>query len=541
MRKQTKFVAVLSAAALFAIGASMTSFAATAHWEQEGEDWVYLDSDGDRVTDTWKKSGSNWFYLDSDGYMAKDTIVISGSNDDKYYVDANGAKVVNTWVSVDNEGDNECADQEDITTIWYFFGSEGKAKRAESGKKVFTNIPYGANMENRGTFAFDEDGHMLSGWQDVDSSDGTKTYRYYFNGENEGWAALGWQYLEKPEDDNFDDENPFEDEAWFWFGTNGRAAQDITKYINGQYYTFLPNGAMDDRWATGTPGISKTTGAIASGASAFYTDDIGHRRTGWIYTYDPADVDQEGDQHWFYLNNKGEAFNDQGKDTEEYKYNRETKSYELAADYNATATNVFDRTAVGTDVAAKVIKNKTFLFDENGRMLTGLREITGDVAEVYDEDELPEVTKNRKVVPREGGKDLEAGIYYFSTESGSNEGAMLTGKRTINDEGDEYTYYFRNSGKAYINTLVKGAIYDHQGRRIEAEDGSKYELFILDHDIYDGDKVDENDDRVVAIEEGTPVIVNSSGTVKKNASTVDVDGVKYKVDDYVAEVKPDVE
>ena len=54
-------------------------------------------------------------------------------------------------------------------------------------------------------------------------------------------------------------------------------------------------------------------------------------------------------------------------------------------------------------------------------------------------------------------------------------------------------------------------------------------------------KVDENGDRVVAIEEGTPVIVNSSGTVKKNASTVDVDGVKYKVDDYVAEVKPDVE
>ena len=75
--------------------------------------------------------------------------------------------------------------------------------------------------------------------QDVDSSDGTKTYRYYFNGENEGWAATGWQYLEKPEDDNFEDENPFEDEAWFWFGTNGRAAQNTTKYIGGQYYTCL--------------------------------------------------------------------------------------------------------------------------------------------------------------------------------------------------------------------------------------------------------------------------------------------------------------
>ena len=43
MRKQTKLVAVLSAAALLAIGASMTSFAAT-KWVQEGEDWVYLNS-----------------------------------------------------------------------------------------------------------------------------------------------------------------------------------------------------------------------------------------------------------------------------------------------------------------------------------------------------------------------------------------------------------------------------------------------------------------------------------------------------------------
>ena len=41
MRKQTKLVAVLSAAALMAIGASATAFAATAHWDQEDGEWVY--------------------------------------------------------------------------------------------------------------------------------------------------------------------------------------------------------------------------------------------------------------------------------------------------------------------------------------------------------------------------------------------------------------------------------------------------------------------------------------------------------------------
>ena len=44
MRKQTKLVAVLSAAALLAIGASMTSYAAGG-WVAEGDnDWVYLNA-----------------------------------------------------------------------------------------------------------------------------------------------------------------------------------------------------------------------------------------------------------------------------------------------------------------------------------------------------------------------------------------------------------------------------------------------------------------------------------------------------------------
>ena len=82
MKRRMKTTAALTAGVLMTIGISGTAFAAAAHWEQEGEEWVYLDSNGDRVTDTWKKSGSNWFYLDSDGYMARDTIIVSGSNDD---------------------------------------------------------------------------------------------------------------------------------------------------------------------------------------------------------------------------------------------------------------------------------------------------------------------------------------------------------------------------------------------------------------------------------------------------------------------------
>ena len=500
MRKQTKLVAVLSAAALFAIGASMTSFAATAHWEQEGEDWVYLDKDGDKVTDTWKKNGTHWFYLDSDGYMARDAIITSGSNDDKYYVDANGAKVINTWVSVDNEGDNECSDQDDISTVWYFFGSDGKAKRGDGKKVVKTGIPYGENMDKKGTFAFDEDGHMLVGWQDIELSVGEKTY--YFGEENEGWAHLGWQYLEKP-DNAVDESDPYEDEAWFWFGTNGRAAKNSTKYINGKYYTFDADGAMDDTWVKGTPGISDSTAAVASGASAFYTEDIGHRRTGWIYTYAPDDEDEEGDEDWYYLNAKGEAFNNAAKDS---------KNYGAGAD-DMFETDTYD------NVAARVIKNKTYLFDGDGKMITGVVKITDNK------------------VNRVGGTDLvQGGIYYFSEDSGSSKGQMETGKTTYDDDGEDVHYYFKKNGQAYTNAYVKGCIYDEYGKRVDAEDGSKYMLYTVLDNIY----TDGNTAQAPVITAGTQVVVNTSGTVKKSG-TVEVDGIKYeigKTNAYEATVKP---
>ena len=516
MRKQTKLVAVLSAAALFAIGASMTSFAATAHWEQEGEDWVYLDKDGDKVTDTWKKSGSNWFYLDSDGYMAKDTIVVSGANDDKYYVDSNGAKVTNTWVSVDNEGDNECSTQDDITTVWYYFGSNGKAHKGD-GKNVIKTCKYGENMDKSGIFGFDEEGHMLSGWKDIELK--TETYKYYFGEENEGWARLGWQYLEKPEDASFDEDRPYENEAWFYFGTNGRAAQNTTKYINGQYYTFDDTGAMKDEWRKGTPGVSAETVKTATDAHAYYTDSIGHRRTGWLYTWDPDDTDHEDEEYWYYLSNKGEAFNDDAKDVVRTEYDKDAKK-PVKITYEATAVSA-DGSDTKVDVAAKVIKNKTFLFDGEGKMVTGVRYLDGASA-----------LEGEDAVNRVGGKPLKEGYYYFNTDEGSQEGAMVTGKITVEEDSEKNYYYFRKDGSAYTNTMVKGSIYGHDGKRIQAEYGSKYQPIVLEYDVLDGDKKDAEGKPVVLLHKGDMIIVNGSGTVKRSASKIDIEGTNYKVDGY---------
>mgnify|MGYP001736271643 len=74
MRKQTKIAAIVSAAALLAIGASMTSFAAEG-WQEENGTWSYYNRYNEKVTEQWQKSGDKWFWLDADGNMATDAIV----------------------------------------------------------------------------------------------------------------------------------------------------------------------------------------------------------------------------------------------------------------------------------------------------------------------------------------------------------------------------------------------------------------------------------------------------------------------------------
>ena len=110
MRKQTKLVAVLSAAALLAVGASMTSFAG---WEKDEDGiWHYYDSDDEMVTDEWRKDGSKWFYLDEDGNMATDAWV-----DDEYYVGADGAMIKNDWIKTTADEDVSDPDDDDCVRV----------------------------------------------------------------------------------------------------------------------------------------------------------------------------------------------------------------------------------------------------------------------------------------------------------------------------------------------------------------------------------------------------------------------------------------
>ena len=538
MRKQTKLVAVLSAAALLAIGASMTSYAAGG-WVAEGDnDWVYLDNDGDRVTSEWKRSGDNYYWLNDEGLMAKNALVRDG-NDAIYYVNENGLKVMNDWVAIENT-ENEQVGDDTPSVLYYYFGSAGKAERATEDKKV--------KQINGKYYIFDSEGHMLSGWQMVNDD------LYYLGTEVEGWAYTGWQRLEPKDDlENYE----YDQLEWFYFGSNGKASVNKTQYIDKRYYHFDENGVMDDGWydAADDPDMASRAQAYASGS--------GTLSSGWILSTAPDDEDDDGDKFWYYLVSL-----------------RQGSSIARSIPYNYYGDGAESVGSGQIGWRAKVINNKTYIFNTYGQMITGFVFINNsNSSESLSNKDYCSVTDfiNRagddgtvdggsdsfrgKENPYGGieGRDLVNGLYYFSEDGGSSEGQMQTGRVAITDDGDTNYYYFskdnKNYGSALYSTIKDGYLYGADGKCVVSEDDNNYAVIPVwgsgDSNTgiitIQGKKVNKDDDvpkrsygddylKAIAPvnKDGNPnyVVVSRTGKIKQSGK-VTIDGVRYTISDYV--------
>lgn len=491
MRKQTKLVAVLSAAALLAVGASMTSFAG---WEKDEDGiWHYYDSDDEMVEDEWRKDGSKWFYLDEDGNMLTDSWV-----DDEYYVGSDGAMLKNAWIKT--TPDEDISDPDEDGDHWYYFDSKGK-KVTDDSKKI-----------NGKTYYFDEDGQMLDGWHD-DKGD-----VYYLGGEDEGWRAENqWLWLEKPGDadeDNDDeqildcaDEDDCDDEGWYWFGSNGKMYKDTgKKKVNGRYYMFNEHGQMLYEWinntptkVTGTPSNAQLDGIATAGSATiedmYYYNIVeeGWRGDGWYEIDGSEDTGTDGDTDWYYFDD-GEA-------------------------EHADATEKDRATWDGDGELVYVAKikvdsskgKKYFAFNEKGQMQTGLQYIADDNGFYYFDDNG--YMQDGKISDVECDDDTYD--FYFNTKNGKN-GQGYTGEK------DNYLYF--------------------NGKRLEADDD--YRLYYLNGDIYlvnNKGKVQstKSDSKKYDIEnEGIETEdVNVTFTGKKVKSISVPGGEEYTADKLVAEAK----
>ena len=477
MRKQTKLVAVLSAAALLAIGASMTSFVAQG-WQEENGTWVYYDKDGYQVTDQWQKSGNNWFYLNGDGEMATDELIDDGNN--YYYVDSNGVMVANSWVAVENENAGE---EDEPDAYWYYFQANGKAYKS-TGAASWKTI-------NGKQYAFDSEGKMLYGW--VSKADATRitgdlawqTGDYFCGDENDGARASGWAKIAVVDDDG-EDQN-----YWFYFNpSNGTKTVDNNKKsINGKKYSFDDYGVMNSEWTY----VDASAATAAVSAYSYYNGaDEGWRlQKGWVKAVPAEDVDPEGndneDTHWYYADGSGNIYNS----------------------------------------AIKTINSKKYAFNQKGEMLSGLwalnmsgndivvkKDGTIDGLKIDDADKIEDV---------KDAKYDNYTIYYFG---GGEDGAAKTGNQNIDIDGESYAYTFGTTGTAKYKgeqttsvTSKTKAIYV-RGQKVKADKDYRYEATNLSGDKSTG---------AAALNK---YLVNTSGSIMKNkkSGVKDSDDFTYITD-----------
>ena len=479
MRKQTKIAAVVSAAALLALGASITSFAASkGTWMLVDGEWYCYDKNGDVYENTFCSSNGKEYYVGEDGMIVKsDWVEYDGSY---YFVNSSGAKITNDW-RLTTPYDDEDGDE-----AWFYFQSTGK--RAENKKVVYKGH----------TYFFDAEGKMLTGWvtangtEVVNEENSIDKDDTYYCGEDGARIEGNWVYTTEPtaEDDEAD-----ADEYYYYLKPNGNPVVNTKRNnVKGQSYIFDEEGRMLWGW------VAKT----ASGSNAVYEkideeedtdvvitkdayeevyycsgEDDGHvKKNKWIKTWRPADTyeeDEDDDKFWYWIEKDGKVYLPEvasGSNAVAYKYALEEGKL-LIKNSGNTYT-----------VTKKKINSKDYFFNENGEMLSKFIQVVS------------------------GNSDLKVGMYYFG---GDDDGSMKTGSQTVKDDNnDSYKFYFgtRTATKDLeekgvgITGNKSNKLYYH-GMLIKAED-YKYQVVNVDDEVF--------------------YIVNQNGSIQHSKSEYKEDG-----------------
>lgn len=381
MKKQFKFLAVLSTAAVMTAvtpdlatvipGFAQTAFAATVGWTEEDGELRYKDGDGYFLTDTWKKKDGEWYYLNEDGFVSRSTMV------DEYYVDEDGKRVINQWLSVSNEDE---WDDDAPEAYWYYFGKDGKSV-----------VSKWQTIEGK-NYYFNEDGHMQTGLIELDG------FTYYLGEDNDGVMKKGWIQLEH-DSDELD-----EDMVWHYFDNNGRMVMNqVDRKISGNYYTF-ENGILQTGWyklpaaADTTEAESATASDAAAAAPAIasyqYYEEDGKRADGWYQIEGAPDISEEGETFTFYFKN-GSPY------------------------HAATGVQVF------------TVDSKRYGFNTRGEMQTGLQVVTtdeGEIANYYFGSDGVMKTGKQSIYD----EDLDETQTWFFYTDGGNKGRGFHGVRDNN-------------------------------------------------------------------------------------------------------------
>lgn len=527
MKKQTKLAVTVSVAALLAMGASMSSYAA-AGWVEENGTWYYYDKDGNKVEDEWKKSGDSWYWLDSeqDGAMAVEKLI--EDDDNIYYVDADGVMVRNTWVKLANEEQDDVEDPAEYN--YYYLQANGKAYKApSSGSTTFKTI-------DGKKYAFDGDGKMLYGWVNGQSERLTGDTDWNANSEDEdiyylgswedGAMKTGWQRLTVCDD--LDDEE--EKDFWFWFKSNGKkyTAQKGNlikedKLINGKKYGFDERGVMAYEWVLAT---ENSAGAAST--------------SNWRYFRSPEDGARVS-KGWFKVVAPNDNIDNTFKDYSNGSFATEHADDETERWYYA------DKNGKLYEGEIKKIKGQYYGFypDSNekkgGAMLTGLcalKVVDGRIEKVIKENmdlndllDCMEPTDEYLEMHLPGSN---CSLYYFGNDP-DTDGTMRTGQATVMLSGLPLQFQFSKSGGTESRgkglTGIKDGKYIYKfGYKVTAEADEKYKMVYATGDIGDDSsmvyRVDSQKLRAFA---------KAAGNKNKDGDTIHYVGTMVATPEYIWE------
>ena len=220
MRKQTKIAAIVSAAALLALGASMTSFAASkGTWMMVDGEWQCYGKNGDAYENTFCSSNGKEYYVGEDGQLVRSSWVEYDSS--YYFVNSSGAKITNDW-KLTTPYDDDSADEDEY---WYYL--KKTTGKPATGKQ--SNI-------NGQIYLFNNEGQMQHGWVAATDTNGAKFVQldkeddeksmsaagnaavYYCGDEDDGHAKKNkWTKTWPPDNTSEEDD----DKEWFWFDKDG--------------------------------------------------------------------------------------------------------------------------------------------------------------------------------------------------------------------------------------------------------------------------------------------------------------------------------
>jgi glucan-binding YG repeat protein len=501
MRKQTKIAAVVSAVALLALGASMTSFAASkGTWMMEDGEWKCYDKNGDAYTNVFCSSNGKEYYVGDDGLLVRsDWVEYDG---ERYFVNSSGAKITNDW-RLTAPYDDESADEE-----WYFFQSSGKMA---TNKKI--------SYKGK-TYYFDTDGKMLTGWITDDGTGSNSVNeandfidgQTYYCDETGARVANGWVYDTEPgvEDDDAD-----ADEYWYWLKASGKVATGKQANVKGQTFFFDREGRMLKGWVAysdsegyyqlyeedereeaisdyvdAMAGSTKTAVYFCGYDDEFGTGDGHAKKNKWIKFWKPEQVEaaEDDDLKWFWFDKNGKLY------VTDVEATNATWSNALQYDFKDGVVLPKDGKKSADDVkkiSRKKVNSKDYWFDQDGVMLS----------KFY-------------LIAREDHNEL----YYFG---GSDDGSMKTGSQSIKDDaGDTYKFYFYTKDTSYATD--GGAAYK-KGAGVTGNQNNKLYYFgmLLQADDYKYQMVRVEDPKNGAYRW---FIVNSNGSIQHGNAEYKEDG-----------------